>query len=96
MINRILGDQYLEIKTKNEPIRLHINKWTEEKGKVFLQKVIGQSKTFLRSKYMFLDKDLPFEGQVENYRWLLVNDLISQEEYEDLKLELKRLKGMSE
>ena len=87
---------FREIKTKNEPIRLHINKWTEEKGKAFLQKVIDQSKTFLRSKYMFLDKDLPFKSQVENYRWLLVNDLINQEEYEHLKLELKRLKGISD
>jgi hypothetical protein len=96
MINKFLGDQYLEIKTKNEPIKIHVNRWTMERGKIFLEKIIDQSREYLRSKYMFVDKDLGFESQVENYRWLMINDVISKEEYESLKLELKKLKGVKE
>lgn len=96
MINKILGDQYLEIRTKTEPIKIHINRWTEEKGREFLQRVIAESRKYLRSKYMFMDKDLSFESQIENYRWLLINDIISENEYEELKKKLKALKGIKD
>ena len=92
--NRALGDRYLEIKTRHEPIIIHVNRWTAEKGRDFMEKIIEQSRTYLRGQYMFLDKDLSFERQVENYRWLLMNELITEEEYESLKRQLKTLKGM--
>lgn len=94
LANRALGDRYLEIKTRHEPILIHVNRWTAQKGRDFMEKIIEQSRTYLRGQYMFLDKDLSFERQVENYRWLLMNELITKEEYESLKRQLKTLKGM--
>lgn len=92
--NKAMGDQYLEIKSRHEPILIHINRWTAERGRKFMEQVIEQSRTYLREQYMFLDKDLSFERQVENYRWLLMNELITAEEYESLKRKLKTIKGM--
>ncbi len=94
LANRTLGDRYLEIKTRHEPIIIHVNRWTAQRGRDFMEKVISQSRTYLRGQYMFMDKDLSFERQVENYRWLLMNELITEDEYESLKSQLKTLKGM--
>lgn len=95
LANKAMGDQYLELKTRHDPIILYINRWTANRGRRFMERIIEQSQHYLRDKYMFMDKDLSFERQVENYRWLHMNELISGEEYRSLKRQLKELKGMN-
>ena len=94
IINMFLGDQYLDIRTRDAlPVRVKVNRFTEAKGRAFLERVLQQAKAHIKATYMIVDADLPMDSQMENYYWLLINKIISQEEYEDLKATLKHKKG---
>ena len=90
---RSLRQQYLEIRTKFEPIQVRIRRSNEAEARRFMDKIIEQIREYFRSRYMFVDPDLPVEMQIKNYKWLEINNLITKAEYEVLKLELKRLKS---
>lgn len=94
-ILRMLRQRILEVRTKQEPIQISLTRKNETRAREFLQQVVDQAKTHLRNKYMFVDADLPADLQFNNYKWLELNDLISSEEYEHLKIALKKAKNIS-
>lgn len=51
----------------------------------FIQKIIGLSKQSLLNKYAKIDPELPEETMYNQLNWLKNRDLISEEEYADLK-----------
>lgn len=93
IVNFIGQVHYLEIKTKYEPIILEANRWNKKKGIAFLEKILEQSRIYFRKQYMFVDADLSEDLQYKNCRWLLMNNLITEEEHVRLKEELKGVKG---
>jgi len=62
-----------------------------DQGIQFANQLIQASKNYLKKKYGFVDEDLPSEMQFKNYLWLWQNDIITQEEYTELKRRLKDL-----
>ncbi len=66
-----------------------LNSPSKEKMEDFIQEIIKRSRTVLLEKYTKIDPDLPEETQINNFYWLKQRGLISEEEYEDLKLEYK-------
>ena len=82
---------YYELKTKAEPLVLRCSKKKKEEAENFLVLLFDASKQFLKKKYGFADADIPKEVQFQNYRWLLQNAIISEEEYEEMKKKLKEL-----
>ncbi|MGK0364543.1 MAG: hypothetical protein ACI85O_001600 [Saprospiraceae bacterium] len=82
---------YYELKAKGEPIILRCSKKKKAEAEDFLTLLIDASKLYVKNKYGFADADIPKDVQFQNYRWLLQNSIISEEEYEDMKKNLKAL-----
>lgn len=87
---------YYEIKTKDESIILRCSKKKKEEAEDFIFLLINASKQYLKNKYGFVDADIPKEVQFQNYRWLLQNAIISEEEYQEMKKKLREIKDKTE
>lgn len=85
----LMEERIIEIKTKHDPIWIYFNRKTKTETIEFVEALILASKQYFVRKYGYVDKDLPKERQFENYRWLLQNNIISEEKYEALKTALK-------
>ena len=55
----------------------------------FIEEIIKRSRKILLEKFGKIDPDLPEETQINNLYWLKNRGIISEEEYEELKLEYK-------
>lgn len=60
----------------------------------FIEEIINRSRKVLLEKYSKIDPDLPEDTQINNLYWIKERGLISEEEYEDLKLEYKNQRLM--
>lgn len=80
---------YTQINTKRGYITVSISRKNKKQAEEFLAALREASKRYLCWKYGSVDPDLPFERQVENYWWLRNNAIISDEEYHQLKEQLK-------
>lgn len=58
----------------------------------FIDHLIRRAKERLKAKYTKIDKDLSEEVQLSNFYWLRNIEVISEDEYEHLKTELKTQK----
>jgi hypothetical protein len=81
------------INYSNEPIVLDFNKWNEKKIREFADKIIERTKEYLINKYSRIDKDLPFENQLNSLEFLRTRDLICEDKFQELKNELLGKKG---
>jgi len=80
---------YTQINTTRGYIAVSISRRNKEQAEEFLAALKDASKKYLCWKYGTVDPDLSFERQIENYWWLRNNAIISDEEYRQLKEQLK-------
>ena len=57
----------------------------------FLEALKKHSFKYLKDKYTFIDHDVPFEKQLDNFIYLKDKNVITQKEYEVLKKKLKNM-----
>ncbi|MBP8792694.1 MAG: hypothetical protein KBH29_05900 [Lutibacter sp.] len=57
----------------------------------FLETLKKHSFKYLKDKYTFIDHDVPFEKQLDNFIYLKDKNVITQKEYEVLKKKLKNM-----
>lgn len=86
---------YTQINTKRGYITVSLSRKNKTEAEQFLSALREASKHYLRWKYGAVDPDLPFERQVENYWWLRNNAIISDDDYKQLKEQLKSVKKHS-
>lgn len=67
------------------PIILAFKNKNEKEIRAFSDKIIQISKDYLIKKFSKIDKDLPFEGQLNGIEFLRNKNLISDSEFERLK-----------
>ncbi len=51
----------------------------------FISRIQSNRKEYLKAKYGRIDKDLPFETQINSFNWLKNSNVINEEEFETLK-----------
>ncbi len=56
--------------------------------KEFLDQLKKSASDYLKFKYATIDRDLPVEGQIQNLNWLKSRNILTEEEYEQIKLKL--------
>ena len=64
----------------------------KETAELFIHTIINNSKKYIYNKYAKVDPDLPEEQQISTFHWLLTKDIITENEYEQLKHEYKTKK----
>ena len=70
------------------PIILEFKKSNEKEVRDFAENLIKKSKEYLIEKFSKIDKDLPFENQLNGIEFLRTKDLITDSEFEKLKNKL--------
>jgi hypothetical protein len=69
-------------------ITLHFNRRNKESVFDFADEIIARSNSFLLKKYGKIDRALAIEPQVENLQFLRNRNILTEEEYEQLKNQL--------
>lgn len=69
-------------------IELYFTNKNKPEITAFANQIIDSSNSFLLNKYSKLDKDLPIENQLSNLDFLLNREIITEEEFENLKNQL--------
>jgi len=69
-------------------IELFFNRWNRDKVIAFGDRVIDAANNFLLKKYSRVDKDLPFEHQIQNLMLLRERELLTEEKFLELKNQL--------
>lgn len=64
------------------------NKPSKEKINDFIDNLINKRNTYLKSKYSKVDPDYPIDEQLYKIKWLLDEKLITDEEFQSLKIKL--------
>ena len=64
---------------------------SEEAIEEFLEILKTKTFAYLKEKYAIIDKDLPVEKQIENLNFLKERNVITEKEYEALKVKLKNI-----
>ena len=82
---------YFEIQTKRGPLLIRQNRFNKVQAEAFITGLIQASKQYLIWRYGTIDPDYSREKQIENFRWLRNNDIISDEEYDNLKARLNEV-----
>jgi hypothetical protein len=90
MVGRFVNHyNYIEIHTKRGPVLVGYNKKEKEKVDAFIAALREASKKYMLWKYGTIDADLPQSKLIENLWWLRNNEIITDEEYLQLKTKLK-------
>ena len=79
------------LSAKPEVLIFPCKKSNEVQRESFVKVIIHKSKNYLLWKYGQADEDLPFEKQIQNYKWLRDIEVIDDEEYLELKQNLKTI-----
>jgi hypothetical protein len=72
-----------------------LNRPTKQEMEDFIAEILKRSREVLLEKFGKIDPDLPEETQINNLYWLKNRGIISETEYEDLKLEYKQRRLMN-
>jgi hypothetical protein len=80
---------YVEIPSKRGPVLIGYTKAEKPRTDEFITGLLQASKKYLVWKYGTVDADLNAERQFENLWWLRNNEMITEEEYNQLKATLK-------
>jgi len=65
----------------------------EETTRDFIKEIMDARNKYLRANYFLIDHNLNYENQLQTLRWLKNIEVISEAEFDDKYLELKRLKN---
>nr|MBD3620689.1 hypothetical protein [Sunxiuqinia sp.] len=76
-------------------VMFFLNSPSKEEMENFVEEIIHRTRSVLLEKYGKIDPDLPEEIQMNNLYWLKNRGLISEEAYENLKLEYKTRRLMT-
>ncbi len=79
------------INTKNELLIINRNRPSQQAVDAFILALFQQQKDYLKWKFGTIDADLDFDIQIVNFRKLRNNKIISDDEYLQLKNELKEI-----
>jgi len=71
-----------------DKIEIFFDKRNKHEVMEFSTRIIEASNSFLLNKYGKIDKALPLEGQLSNLNFLRDRDIITDEEFENLKNQL--------
>ncbi len=77
------------IKTKPEMLVINRKRPSKQDVDAFIDALFSQQKTYLKWKFGTVDADLDFDVQIVNFRKLRNMAIISDDEYEQLKTQLK-------
>jgi hypothetical protein len=80
---------YIQLHTRRGPVFIGYSKKEKERVDTFLSGLREASKKFMLWKYGTVDVDIPQEKLMENFWWLRNNEIITEEEYLQLKTKLK-------
>ena len=69
-------------------IELYFTNRNKPEITAFANQIIDSSNSFLLNKYSKLDRDLPIDNQLSNLDFLLNREIITEEEFENLKNQL--------
>ncbi len=69
-------------------IELYFTNKNKSEITAFAHQIIDSSNSFLLNKYSKVDKDLPIDNQLSNLDFLLNREIITEEEFENLKNQL--------
>lgn len=56
----------------------------------FINELTRRINSYLKIKYASIDKDMPIDQQLSNLLWLKEREILSLEEFEDLKMKLRK------
>src|SRR5690606_4577876 len=79
---------YLIPTAKNGYLEIFKTKPNKEKTEAFVNELDNRINQYLRSKYGTIDTDMPTEPQLLNLQWLKEREVISADEFENLKSKL--------
>jgi hypothetical protein len=87
----------IRLNTKRELLMINAQSPSRKAVDEFITTLFQKQKDYLKWKYGTLDKDLDFDIQITNFRKLRNMGILSDAEYEQLKMELKAIiKGEKE
>jgi hypothetical protein len=86
VINRY---NYLGIPSRRGPILIGYSKKEKQQADEFVTGLLQAAKKYMVWKYGTVDADLNTERQFENFWWLRKNEMITEDEYGQLKAKLK-------
>jgi len=78
-----------------ESITLFFDSKNKQHVVEFSKQIINASNNYLLKKYGKIDRDLPFESQIEHLKFLLNREIINENEFESLKNQLLGRAGKS-
>ena len=87
----LVKSKVIILHAKPKPLVFSCWSTSPEQIESFIEEIIQSSKNYFRWKYGQADKDLPFEKQIQNYKWLRDIEVIDDEEYLELKQNLKAI-----
>ncbi|RZK01864.1 MAG: hypothetical protein EOO43_23680 [Flavobacterium sp.] len=82
---------YLSRSNNVQSIEFLSNKPTREKLDNFIKVILSKRKTFLMERYGQLNKNVSYQSQYDNLRWLLDNDALDQNDYDEKLGKLEKL-----
>jgi hypothetical protein len=80
---------YMQIPTRRGTVLIGYSKKEKLKADEFIVSLKETIKKYMIWKYGTIDPDLNFQKQVENFWWLRNNEIITEDEYAQLKSKLK-------
>lgn len=83
--------RYITNPGNSNPIELFSNKPNIEAVDNFIHEILSKRRTFLLQRYGQLNKNLSYEPQYYSLTWLLENEVINEEEYDQKLQELNSL-----
>ncbi len=83
-------ESYLAITGGSSNVLFFLDDPKETEVKQFVNELLLKRKEFFRLKYGTIDKSIPVEEQLRTFKWLQSIDVISNEEFENLKNELAK------
>lgn len=91
LLGILLQEKVILLQAKAEPLVFFWSKKDKAEIELFVNEIIQHSKRFLVWKFGQPDKDLPKDKQIDNFKWLRDNLVITEEEYQVLKQQLNQL-----
>ena len=83
--------RYLSKSNNANAIEFLIKKSTEKDLENFINQILSRRKSFLMERYGYLNKNISYESQYNNLKWLLDNDVLDQIDYNEKLAKLDEL-----
>lgn len=83
--------RYLSKSSNANAIEFISKKPTEKELENFINQILSRRKSFLKGRYGQLNKNISYESQYNNLKWLLDNDVLDQNDYNEKMAKLDEL-----